>query len=161
MAFTLPAPLSLRPVDAGDHAFLAALYASTRTDLASMAAEPAFVAQLIAMQQHIQNQGFRVAFPEAEQGIVACDGQPIGRVVSEAGPDRLHLVDLAFMPDARAQGHGSAVLRALQAWAAARGLALTLSVSHANAGAARLYARLGFESVASDALQQRLRWSAP
>lgn len=159
--FTLPAPLTLRPIDGDDHAFLAELYASTRTDLAAMAAAPAFVAQLIAMQQQIQSQGLGLAFPQAEQAIVERDGQPVGRLVSEAGAGRLHLVDLAFMPSARAQGNGSAVLRALQDWAAAHSLPLTLSVSHANEGAARLYARLGFETVASNELQQRMRWSAP
>ena len=53
------------------------------------------------------------------------------------------------------------MLGALQDAAAARGLALTLSVSHANEDAARLYAQLGFETVASDDVQQRMRWSAP
>lgn len=158
---TLPAPLDLRAVRAGDHAFLSELYASTRADLAAMAAEPAFVAQLIAMQQQMQIQGLRVAFPQAEQAIVEREGRAIGRLVTEAGAGSLHLADLALLPDARAQGNGSVILRALQHWAGARGLALTLSVSHANDAAARLYARLGFATVASDQLQQRMRWSAP
>lgn len=159
--FTLPAPFHARPVGDADHAFLSDLYASTRDDLAAMAADPAFVAQLIAMQQQMQVQGYRVAFPQAEYLIVERDGQPIGRLVSETSAERLHVVDLAFVPHARAQGNGSTVLRALQAAAAASGLPLTLSVTHANAGAARLYARLGFETVASDQVQQRMRWSAP
>lgn len=158
--FTLPAPLLVRAVSADDDVFLSELYASTRADLAAMTADPAFVAQLIGMQQQMQSQGYRVAFPHADYGIVERDGQAIGRLVTEANQVGLHLVDLAFVPSARAAGNGSAVLRALQAAAAARGLPLTLSVSHANDGAARLYARLGFQTVASDHLQQRLRWSA-
>lgn len=159
--FTLPAPLLLRAIGDADHAFLSELYASTRDDLAGMPAAPAFVAQLIAMQQQMQGQGYRIAFPEAGYAIVERSGQPIGRLVTDAGRDRLHLVDLALLPHARAQGHGSAILRALQSAAAARGLALTLSVLHANQGAARLYARLGFETVDSDQVQLRMRWSAP
>ncbi|MDM5179576.1 GNAT family N-acetyltransferase [Massilia sp. DJPM01] len=157
---TLPAPLALRAIGEPDHAFLSALYAGTRDDLALMAAEPAFVAQLIAMQQHVQSQGFRHAFPQAEHAIVECGGQPLGRLVTDTDRERVHLVDLALLPAARARGHGSAVLRALQAWAAGQGLPLRLSVSHANAAAARLYARLGFCIVASDALQQRMQWQA-
>lgn len=159
--FTLPAPLLLRAIGDADDAFLSELYASTRDDLAAMPAAPAFVAQLIAMQQQMQTQGYRSAFPEAGYAIVERGGQPIGRLVTDAGSDRLHLVDLAFVPHARARGHGSAVLRALQNAAAARGVPLTLSVLHANEGAARLYARLGFETVGSDQVQLRMRWSAP
>lgn len=159
--FTLPAPLLLRAAVDDDRAFLSELYASTRDDLAAMTADPAFLAQLIAMQQQMQSQGYRVAFPQAAYAIVERGGQPVGRVVTDTGKDRLHLVDLAFLPAARGQGNGSAVLRALQAAAAARGVALTLSVSHANDGAARLYAGLGFATVASDQLQQRMRWTAP
>lgn len=159
--FTLPAPLLLRAIGDDDHAFLSALYASTRDDLAALAAAPAVIAQLIAMQQQMQGQGYRTVFPHAGYAIVERAGQPIGRLVTDAQADRLHLVDLALVPHARAQGHGSAVLRALQSAAAARGLALTLSVLHTNEGATRLYARLGFETVASDQVQRRMRWSAP
>lgn len=63
--FTLPAPLLLRAIGADDQAFLSELYASTRDDLAAMAAEPAFLAQLIGMQQRMQSQGYRSAFPDA------------------------------------------------------------------------------------------------
>ncbi|WP_164558096.1 GNAT family N-acetyltransferase [Massilia atriviolacea] len=159
--FTLPAPLLLRAIGADDQAFLSELYASTRDDLAAMAAEPAFLAQLIGMQQRMQSQGYRSAFPDAAYAIVERAGQPIGRLVTEADGARLHLVDLAFTPSARGQGYGGSVLRALQAAAGARGLALTLSVLRANEGAARLYARHGFDTVASDDVQLRMRWSAP
>lgn len=159
--FTLPAPLHLRAIGDSDHAFLSELYASTRGDLAQMAADPAFLTQLIAMQQSMQSQGFRTAYPDALHAIVEHDSAAVGRLVVDAGADRLHLVDLALLPGARGQGIGSAVLRALQAAAAARGLALSLSVSHANPRAARLYASLGFETTASDEVQQRMRWVAP
>ena len=155
---TLPVPLTLRAVGAHDQAFLAALYASTRDDLGSMAAEPAFIAQLIALQQQMQAQGLRGRFPEAAYFIVERNGAAIGRVVIDAGAAQLHLVDLALSAEARGQGAGTSVLKALQAWAGGRGVPLTLSVSHANPAAARLYARLGFTTVDADAMQQRMQW---
>ena len=158
---SLPPPFFLRAIGEQDQAFLDALYRSTREDLAQMPADPAFVAELIGMQQHMQTQGLRSSFPQAQYGIVERDGQAIGRLVYEAAPGRLHLADLALLADARGQGAGSVVLRALQACAAQRGVPLSLSVSHANPGAVRLYARLGFVVSDSNAMQQSMAWRAP
>lgn len=55
---------------------------------------------------------------------------------------------MATVPDARRRGHAAAILRALAAWAAARGARrLHLQVDAANAAARALYARAGFAPV--------------
>jgi len=158
--FALPAPFTLRDIGADDQAFLDALYRSTRDDLAGIAAEPAVLAALIGHQQRMQSAGYRSMFPDAAYFVVERAGAPIGRLVVQAGPQHLHLIDIAIAAQARRQGAGRALVSALQAWAQARRLPVILNVAHSKPGAARLYADLGFVTTAQDALQQSMRWPA-
>jgi ribosomal protein S18 acetylase RimI-like enzyme len=73
------------------------------------------------------------------------DGEPvgIGRVSVEGGWAGITSIDVA--PQARRQGIGSAVMRALVGWAAEHGAGATyLQVRAANDAGLRLYARLGY-----------------
>jgi ribosomal protein S18 acetylase RimI-like enzyme len=149
-------PLRAREPGDGDADFLARLYTSTRTDLHSMTADPAFVASLIAMQQRFQAAGYRNDFPGASYLLLERDRAPCGRIVVDAGPQALRLVDIALLPEARGQGLGSHVLRGLQACAARRGLPLTLSVHHSNPQARRLYLALGFQSSSSNEVAEQM-----
>lgn len=167
----LPVPLAglpalLHPIGArapadGDAALLARLYASTRMDLHSVTADPAFVAALVAMQQRLQAAGYRNDFPAASYLLLEYGGAPCGRIVVDAGAQSLRLVDIALLPDMRGQGLGSAVLRALQACAAQHGLPLALSVHHSNPRARRLYLAHGFRTHATNALSEQMMWNNP
>lgn len=157
---SLPEPLRLRAAAAGDQPFLDALYLGTRDDLAALPVDPAFLGQLIQMQQQAQVQGLRHMYPQAAYFIVERDGVAIGRLVLDTAGAHVHLLDLSLMPGARGQGCGGAVLRALQALAAARGLPLALRVGLANPAARRLYLQLGFASIGADAVQETMEWRA-
>ncbi len=152
-------PIRARAPHDGDFAFLARLYASTRMDLQSAAADPAFVAALIAMQQRFQAAGYRHDFPDAAYLVLEQQGAPCGRIVVHAGPAALRLVDIALLPELRGQGLGRHILRALQGCSARHGLALTLSVHHANPNARRLYAALGFLSYSRDDVSDQMMWN--
>jgi GNAT superfamily N-acetyltransferase len=152
-------PIRARAVGEGDVDFLARLYASTRTDLHSATADPAFVASLIAMQQRIQAAGYRQNFPDAACLLLEHDGTPCGRIVVEAGALALRLVDIALLPETRGQGLGSHILRALQACAAGVGLPLTLAVHHSNPHARRLYLSLGFQSSGRNDISEQMMWN--
>lgn len=154
-------PIRARAPDDADAAFLARLYASTRMDLHSATADAAFVAALVAMQQRLQAAGYRNDFPGAAWLLLEHGGAPCGRIVVDAGPRALRLVDIALLPAARGQGLGSRVLRALQACAAPRGLAVTLSVHHSNPGARRLYLAQGFRTHATNSLSEQMIWNNP
>jgi GNAT superfamily N-acetyltransferase len=155
----LLAPLHARAPHDGDAGFLARLYASTRMDLHSVTAEPAFVAALVAMQQRFQAAGYRQQFPAARYLLLEQDGAPCGRIVVDAGADALRLVDIALLPERRAQGLGSHILRALQACAARHAMPLTLAVHHANPQAHRLYLALGFVPLGRNALSEEMMWN--
>ncbi|MGZ8358594.1 MAG: GNAT family N-acetyltransferase [Telluria sp.] len=142
-----------------DHAFLARLYASTRTDLfGSDGPVSAFGASLVAMQQRLQASGYRQAFPAARYLVLAHQGRPAGRLVVDIGPSALRLVDIALLPELRGLGLGTRAIRALQAFAAERGLAMTLAVHRINPGAARLYRALGFTVTSADTIAEQMRW---
>ena len=149
-------PLRVRAVDDGDADFLALLYASTRMDLASTTAAPSFVAALIAMQQRLQAAGYRNDFPGARYLLLERDGAPCARIVVDAGAQALRLVDIALLMDARGQGVGSHVLRALQQCAQHAGLPLRLAVHHSNPGARRLYVALGFRTHSRNAVSEQM-----
>lgn len=160
--YSLSSPFNLRDIDAasdGDQAFVRALYRGSRGDLLQMQADPDFIEQMIAMQQRMQDQGYRQSYPQARHLMIERDGAPIGRLIVNPGAQALRVVDITLLPQAQGQGAGSAVLAGLQAHAAARQSTLSLGVNHANLAARRLYARLGFVADGEDPIQQQLRWS--
>lgn len=156
--YPLPEPFALRERTDADRAFLQALYASSREDLQQVIADAALLQELLAMQQNAQEMGFRQQFPLARQWLLLQSGQPIGRMVVDASPAQLHLVDIAVLPQARRGGAATAALYALQAHALAHGLPLSLNVSHANPAARRLYEKLGFTTTSQDDMLAHMVW---
>lgn len=151
-------PLLARAPDDADAGFLARLYASIRTDLASPTADPALVASIIGMQQRLQAAGYRKNFPLATYLVLEQAATLCGRIVVDAGPAGLRLVDIALLPESRGQGLGRHILRALQGCAATAKLPLTLAVHDANPNARRLYVALGFELAMRDGFSQQMMW---
>lgn len=158
--YTLPQPLGLRDATAGDQEFLDALYFSSREDLQQMAADPAFVAQLIKLQQRAQQIGIQDHYPDAKYLILESEGLPVGRVVLHAGPTDIRLVDISILPEVRRSGVATQVLHALQAGAAAQGLGMSLAVSKTNPAARSLYLGLGFKVVSEDEVFEQMAWRA-
>jgi ribosomal protein S18 acetylase RimI-like enzyme len=151
-----PAPsspqLSARPATPDDDVFLLALFAESRPEL-GLLPEPARQ-QLVELQFRAQRGQYRSDAPEAIDWLLELDrdgaGRPVGRCYLSQGADQHRLLDLAVATEFRGQGLGSAVLRRLCATAAAAGVPLRLSVWQDNAGAIRLYRRLGFRPEDAD-----------
>lgn len=143
--FSLPDGLRLRPQRDSDGAFMASLYNSTREDLRSAIAEHDFIEELIEMQFRAQREGYGQQFPNAMYFIVELHDQPIGRVAVDFGPNEVRMIDLALIPAARNKGHGTNVVRTLQAAALKTRVPLTLTVLMNNPRAIQLYALLGFQ----------------
>lgn len=158
--YILPQPFGLREVTANDQAFLDALYFSSREDLQQLGGDPGFVAQLIKMQQQVQQMGLRSNFPDARQWVLESGGRAIGRLVVDFGSADIRLVDIAILPDARRTGAAKAVLRALQAAAAGQRLGMSLAVSKTNPAARSLYQGLGFQVTSEDEVFEQMAWRA-
>ena len=115
-AFSMPAALvsggfALRPETGDDIAFLSALFASTREDeLALVPWTPEQKQAFLAGQFKAQRHHYRTYNADCAFGVITHRDQPIGRLYLECGRRRIHIVDIALMPDWRAQGIGTAIL---------------------------------------------------
>ncbi len=80
--------------------------------------------------------------------VTGDDAGLVAYFVAMSGVDELHLLNITVATVWQGQGHGSALLRAVQGHAAALGLSsLWLEVRQSNARARALYRRRGFAEV--------------
>jgi ribosomal protein S18 acetylase RimI-like enzyme len=133
-------PWSFRPAVEADLPFLFALRLQTMA--------PNFVRQGIALsdEEHRQRAGFRLDACR----ILQHDGEDIGMVKVLRDGSTWTIEQLQIAPAHQGDGIGAAVLRTIIADARAAGALLRLSVLKQNP-AARLYARLGFRTLAESA----------
>ena len=139
--------VSLRPVTAGDEAFLYRLYASTReAELAPLRLDHAARESLLRMQFAAQDRSYRAAHPNASFNVVVIDGAAAGRLYVERGPDAIHVIDIALLGEHRGLGVGTELLRALIEEAVGSGRRVTVNALRSSP-VLSLYRRLGFEVV--------------
>lgn len=145
--------MQLRPVAPGDDGFLFELFVTSRPEVATLP-EP-----LLRTQFRSQAMSYKAQYPGAEHSVIVVEGRPVGQMMVDRSAERLHVVDIALVPQMRGQGVGTALLQGLQAEAASAGLPLRLSVYEANP-ARRLYERLGFSVFETQPPYLRMEWKA-
>src|ERR1051325_7193537 len=139
------AGVSLREAAASDDEFLFALYGSTRRDeLTAWGMPEAQQEMFLRLQYRAQQQRHMAERDHSRHDIILRGGVPVGRMIVVRSADEMRLADIALLPSERGGGIGSARSRELQAEAARLAVPLRLHVARDNAGAARLYERLGF-----------------
>ena len=136
-----PPPVRLRTAVAGDDAFLRRLCLDAWPELQLLPP------QLVDLQIAAQRTQYRHDHPQAVDEVVEVDGDPVGRCWTADAEGDLHLLDFAVRADRRRQGIGRAVLDVVADRAAARGVAVRLTVWSTNADARRLYRAAGFTEV--------------
>jgi GNAT superfamily N-acetyltransferase len=158
--------LSLRhPTDA-DTPFLRALFASFQADEMGLVTWPqAQRDALLNDQFRLQHHHLVSYFSGADFWIVERAERPgatlpLGRFYLDRSTALWRVVDIGFLPEARGQGLGSALLKWAQASALDAGAAgIDLHVVAVNTRAQSLYRRLGFEPEGEpDGLHQRMAW---
>jgi ribosomal protein S18 acetylase RimI-like enzyme len=139
--------VSLRPITASDRDLQRRLFQSTRPDLVSLPLPPAEREALIAMQLRAREQDWSRRYGEEGHAIVidAESQSEVGEIWIHRSEAELRLVDIAFLPEHRSRGRGTAILRQLIEEARAKNVPLRLSVIPTNP-ARRLYERLGFKT---------------
>ncbi len=90
--------------------------------------------------------------------VVEVDGTPAGRLYVDRWPEEIRIVDISLLPEFRARGIGSALIRELQREASASAKTLSIHVERFNR-ARSLYRRLGFEAAGEHGVYLLLRWS--
>ncbi len=162
-AFTLPAALlrdgyALRPETDADIPFLKRLYASTREDELAQTGWPD--AQKHAFLEHqfaAQRSHYRTYIAGCAFDLLEHNGEPVGRLYLEERAARLHIVDIALMPQSRGSGLGTAILQGVIDAARAQGKAVGIFVETFNP-ALRLYQRLGFRQFGEQGVYLEMEW---
>lgn len=150
--------ISLRPITPEDESFLAALYASTRTEeLAQTNWSDEQKAMFCRMQFNAQTTDYQRNYPDASFQIIERDGVAAGRLLVLRAAEKIHVIDIALLPEHRGAGIGTKFLRELQEEAAAAGKKLSIHVELFNP-ARRLYERLGFKQVEEKGMYLLMQW---
>ena len=152
--------LRLRALHSADLPWLRDLYASTRSDeMAGLDWPPVLKRSFLDDQFAHQHRHYVTHFADAAFLAIDRAETPLGRLILRRTDPGHLLVDISLFPAARGAGLGAALVQAAQQDAALAGRDLCLHVQAGNAGARRLYERLGFlaEGEAGGS-HQRMRW---
>ncbi len=148
----------LRPAELADETFLETVYAETRRgELAGLNWSREQENDFFKMQFQLQNQAYKMQFPNTDYLVVELKKIPIGCLIVERAGE-IRLVNIALLPDFRSRGIGAFLLKQLQAEAQAADKSLTLSVLKTNDRAVNLYKRCGFAVSGSEELYLTMQW---
>lgn len=146
-----------RPVREEDDAFLAALYASTRTEeMQHLPWSAEQKAAFLEMQFRAQTAHYADQYDSSGFFIIEHAGQRIGRLYRELQDDDIHIIDISIVPESRGAGLGTTLLQEILDEAAGQGLTVSIYVEHFNP-AKRLYHRLGFQEVDENGVYHLMR----
>ena len=157
---TAPNPLNatLRAERPEDRDFLSHLYATTREqEMAAVSWTAAEKEAFLLSQFEFQSTHYRRYYHDAEFLIVEKESVPIGRVYLHRGDAGFELIDIAFLPEWRGYGTGTAFLLQILDDARAAGQPVILYVETYNR-ARNLYARLGFRPVGEEGVYLKMEW---
>ena len=151
-------PVTLRPVEPGDEAFLLQIYASVRAaELAQVPWSDAQRAAFISLQFEAQQLHYRTHNPTATHDIILLDRQPIGRLYVARRNSEIRILDITILPEHRNQGLGTPLIENLMKEAAGAGKPLTIYVESFNPSL-RLFERLGFVKIEEDGVNLLMEW---
>lgn len=150
--------LALRGETIDDLPFLERLYTSVRgAELEAMGWPEEVRRTFLASQFMFQTRHYADAYAGADFGIIVHDGEPVGRLYLFRSAQELRVVDISLLPEWCGGGVGTALLRAVQAEAAAEGKMVSLHVDMTNP-AQNLYRRLGFVEAGTHGPSWRMVW---
>ena len=161
---TTMGPVRLRAEQAGDEAFLFTVFrAHTMIELAALPVDAATREALVRMQFNAQTASYRANYQQARFDIVEIEGQPVGRIVVDAGSGAEDgepgcIVDFALLPDRQRRGLGSAILAAvLQRFIPLRRKMRCKVLMH-NEPSIRMCRRVGFRQIDQETPFLQLEW---
>ena len=151
--------LIFRPASDPDLPFLGRLYASTRAEeLAGVPWNAQEKAAFLESQFKAQHAHYRQYYPDADWLVIVHGGDDVGRLYIERWPSQHRIIDIAFLPEFRGRGFGTALMQDLLDEAAAAGKAVSIHVEKFNP-AMRLYRRLGFVTEEDKGVYDLMHWT--
>jgi RimJ/RimL family protein N-acetyltransferase len=159
MLFNLAStPLTLRAEQPGDAAAIRRIFDDRRQDLQLIDAEPDFVQMVVDQQFDAMHRSMADYFPNARRLVIEHMGEVIGRLVVDAGPVELRVIELGFVQEARGRGHARQILQALQEAGRLGGLPVSITTRIDDLrGRAALHG-MGFASEGQHGPFERLGW---
>ena len=134
-----------RPETAADEAFLFALHESVKgAEFALMPVAEPIRRQLLTMQLRAMTMSYRSHFPAGHFEIITLNETPIGRLITDSGPDRFHIVYVALMPEWRNRGIGGTLMTSVLEEPRNQRLPCEATVAIDNLASRRYWSRLGF-----------------
>lgn len=149
----------LRAVDPSDDTFLYEVFATTWESEVAALPNQNLARHVLRIQHIAQERRFASRYPGHQRLVVTTrEGERAGRLYLLRSGSALQVVDLTLLPEFRGAGLGTHVLRQLMALAEAEELPIAARVSRSNTRVTDACARLGFELVDVDDLDNFLRW---
>lgn len=149
--------VSLRPIAPEDLPVLHRVYLSTRTDILGLPWSDEQKQAFLQMQFQAQHTYYQAQFPEADYLVLERHGQPIGRLYVDRRVDRIHILDIALLPEARGGGLGTRLLLDLMTEGLRTQRDVTLYVERENT-AREFYRRLSFTPVEEQGIYILMQW---
>ncbi len=150
--------ISLAPVYPSDESILYRTYASTRIEemaLTGWTAEQQDT--FLRMQYEAQRRSYRMQFPDAEYWVIRRGDSAVGRLIIGRTPEEILVLDIAVLPEFRAQKIGSTLMQAIMQEASQTAKAVRLHVERFNP-ALQWYERLGFGVVNCGSIYLEMVW---
>lgn len=151
--------ISRRPEDPVDEPFLRRLVIGT------VAAQLGADSWSLPMREHLLNLQYqsrrmrdKTLFPDGSSQIIVADGEDVGWLFLADLAEEIRIVEIMTLDGYRGKGVGSAVIGDVLASAAKP---VRLGVNVMNAGAIRLYRRLGFRQTGCDEVQCQMEYLPP
>lgn len=152
--------LAFRPMSDADLPFMRRVYASTRQEeLAPLPWSEQQKSEFVDMQFRAQHEHYKTHYGDMDWLVILHDGTPAGRLYIRRDDDTHSIVDIAFLPEFRRRGLGTALLLDLLDEAAAQDKSMTIYVEKFNP-AMRLYLRLGFTRSEDHGVYDLMQWRA-
>ena len=146
---------SARTPEAGDGAFLSALYLACRPDLGALPVPRGVIEGIARHQEGLRDADYAVRYPDAQSWLVEDGDGSVAWVLLAQTDGGVRVVDLAVDAGQRRKGVARAVLHALQSEEAA----IELRVRAGNEIARALYASLGFRVADAQGEVLEMCWS--
>ncbi len=149
--------ITIRPATPEDHALLFTLFAEEKAaELASLRLSAGQLQPLLQMQYRGREFSYSQSSANLADSILCLgDGTPVGRILIDRQADGIRVMDVAVLAACRGRGIGSHALQQVQQAAQKDALPVRLRVMK-DSRAQRLYQRLGFTAVASDAISMEM-----
>ncbi len=133
--------VTFKPATIEDFDFVWRLYRDLMKDLTE---------DMVGWREDKQHALILSAVAAGSVDIIMIEGQCAGWLETDEDDEALYLHQIYVAPEFQGRGLGSEIMRGLLAEARAKRKPVRLSVMRNNAGAKRLYQRLGFEVIGQD-----------